>query len=435
MKASSLANLMGGSLVGADTEITGFATDSREGGPGKAFLAIRGANVDGHDFVSRANASVSVVERPVEGPYILVPNLVDALARMAGALRHGFAGPVIAVTGSAGKTTTKEMIAAALSPLGPVLSTVGNRNSEFTSPLLWTDLTPETRAVVVEMGMRGFGQISHLTRFTRPTLAVVTNIGWSHLEQTGDRDGIARAKSEIFEGVGPDGLCVWWAEDEFSDTLAAAAGTRPSSTFGMSSGDSQVTRYKMRSWTEAVTEGVTDGESWSLTLPAIGRHIALNAAAAILISKRSGVSVGDAALAVAKTLLPPMRMEVREVDGVTLLLDTYNAAPNSMLAAIDTLAEAPVSGRRRAVLGEMRELGAFAESAHLEIGRHLRDAGIEDACFFGGTAEIYQKGFGGGQLATDIDEVREFVAEARPGDAVLLKGSRALALERALVSA
>ncbi|RYG47789.1 UDP-N-acetylmuramoyl-tripeptide--D-alanyl-D-alanine ligase [bacterium] len=435
MKASLLAELLRGVLTGEDSEIVGFATDSREGGPGKAFLAIRGANVDGHDFVVQANASVSVVERPVEGPYILVPNLVDALAHMGGALRDGFEGPVIAITGSAGKTTTKEMIASALSPLGPVLSTVGNRNSEYTSPLLWADLTPETRAVVVEMGMRGFGQISHLARFVRPTVAVITNIGWSHLEQMGDREGIARAKAEIFEGVAADGLCVWWAEDDFSSALAEAAGNRPHATFGFEAGDSRVTHYEMRSWTEAVAEGVTDGREWSIPLPVIGRHIAINAAVAILIAHRSGVPVAEAAAAVSRAKLPPMRMEVRERGGVTLLVDAYNAAPNSMQAAIDTLADAPVVGRKLAVLGEMRELGTFTESTHLAVGESLRSAGVADACFFGGTAELYRKGFGGGRIASDISEVRAFVAEAGAGDAVLLKGSRSLALERALEDA
>ncbi|CAN5573398.1 UDP-N-acetylmuramoyl-tripeptide--D-alanyl-D-alanine ligase [soil metagenome] len=433
MTASRLAELLDGVLVGSDSEIDGFATDSREGGPGKVFLAIRGANVDGHDFVPAANASVSVVERPVLGAYILVESLVPALARMAGLLRDGFVGPVVGITGSAGKTTTKEMVAAALSPLGPVLKTSGNRNTEFTSPLLWTELTSEDRSAVVEMAMRGFGQIAHLAAFTKPTIGLITNVGWSHLEQVGDREGVARAKGELFDALGPEGLCVWWKEDDFASALAARAGERPTATFGTSDGaDSQVLDYRMISWTEATMEGMTDGHAWGARLPAIGRHIALNAAAAVLVAHRSGVPVVAASAALAGAELPPMRMEVRERNGVTVLLDAYNAAPNSMLSAIETLADAPVEGRRFAVLGEMRELGAYTVQAHEEVGRQLRQDGVADAIFMGSTSGLYQGAFGGGETVTDIAQVRTFLDGLQPGDAVLIKGSRALELERAL---
>lgn len=433
MKASRLADLLGGTLVGADAEIDGFATDSREAGSGKAFLAIRGANVDGHDFVEWADASVAVVERPVAGPYILVDSLVPALARLGGSLRETFAGPVVGITGSAGKTTTKEMVAAALSPLGPVLKTSGNRNTEFTSPLLWTELRPEHRAVVVEMAMRGFGQIAHLADFTRPTVGLITNIGWSHLEQVGDRDGVARAKGELFDALGPEGLCVWWNEDDYASWIRELAEARPKATFGTSEeADSRVVDYRMTSWQEAEMDGVIDGQRWTARLPALGRHIALNAAAAVLVAHRCGVSVGDASDALIRADLPPMRMEVRERNGVTILLDAYNAAPNSMLAAIETLADAPVQGERYAVLGEMRELGDFTVQAHQEVARKLRESGVRDAVFLGTTASCYQDAFGGGTVAEDIAQVQSFLHERKPGDAVLIKGSRALALERAL---
>lgn len=198
MTASELAGRLQSELfASAKIVVTGFATDNREVKPGDAFLAIAGARVDGHDFVEQAlaaGASLAVVERPVDGPHIHVDNLVQALARLGASFRDSFSGPVVGITGSAGKTTTKELVASALSPLGEILKTEGNRNTEFTAPLLWPQIEPETAAVVVEMSMRGFGHIAHLAAFSRPTVGIVTNIGHSHLETVGNRDGIARAK-------------------------------------------------------------------------------------------------------------------------------------------------------------------------------------------------------------------------------------------------
>jgi UDP-N-acetylmuramoyl-tripeptide--D-alanyl-D-alanine ligase len=431
-----LAELLGGTLHGdASDTVIGFATDSRDAGPGYAFLAIHGERVDGHDYVETARergAVVAIVEKAVVGPYILVDDLVAALAKMAARFRAVFGGPVIGITGSAGKTTVKEFVAAALSPLGPVLKTPGNRNTELTVPLVWAEVTAEHRSAVIEMAMRGFGQIAHLAKFSQPEIGVVTNIGYSHLEMVGSRLGIARAKAELLEALPSSGAAILWAEDEYLEPLRKSTAAAVQ-TFGFSPwAESRIESYQALSWRQSQVAGVTNGVSWEATLPAVGRHMALGAAAAILVAQRCGVDLAEASSALASATLPPMRMEVREIAGVTYLVDAYNASPSSMIAALETVSETPGTGRRRAVLGEMRELGEASEEAHRSIGDALSRFGVDDVIFFGEPMRSAMSAYGSGRFAEDIDEVRSFVEESLPGDVVLVKGSRSLELERAL---
>jgi UDP-N-acetylmuramoyl-tripeptide--D-alanyl-D-alanine ligase len=440
-----LARLLGGQAVGfaPGATISGFATDNREVKPGDLFLAIKGSRVDGHDFVAdavRAGAAGSLVERPIEGPHILVPNLVDALARMAAHFRSGFPGPVVGVTGSAGKTTTKELIAAALSPLGSVLKTEGNRNTEFTAPLLWADLTPEHRAVVVEMSMRGFGQVAHLASFSKPTIGLITNIGYSHVELVGSREGVAKAKGELLEALPSNGVAILWKDDPFTETLRPMSPC-PVRTYGFSDlADCRITHYTPLSWSACAVRGTLDGYVWEAEVPAVGRHIAVNAAGAILAASAAGVAPQEAASALATTVFPPMRMAVEKLNGATILLDTYNASPASMVAAIETLAELPCEGRRMAVIGEMKELGNFSDEGHRIVGRSLASNGIGPVLFYGDATEATsQEAVDAGMkaesisVARSLDDVTEFLRALQPGDVVLVKGSRALELEQALL--
>jgi UDP-N-acetylmuramoyl-tripeptide--D-alanyl-D-alanine ligase len=287
-------------------------------------------------------------------------------------------------------------------------------------------------AVVVEMAMRGFGQIAHLARFSRPTIGVVINIGHAHVEMVGSRAGIAEAKGELLLALPPTGTSVLWAEDDFLSELRKRA-PGPVMTFGFDdSADSRILGYRPLSWYQAELSGVTQGVAWQATIPAVGRHIATGAAAAMLVASLADVPLDQAAIALATAELPPMRMEVRETNGVTLIMDNYNASPASMVAAIETLAEMPVSGRRRALIGAMRELGSETEDAHRQVGETLARNGIEDVIFFGEPMELAYAALGAGTIARSIDDVRMFLAHSQPGDAVLIKGSRALELERAL---
>jgi len=433
-----------GQAVGFDqqTQISSFALDSSSVRPGDLFLAIRGARVDGHEFVPAALSAGAVgamTEMPVDGPYILVDNLVHALAKLAGHFRDQFEGPVIAITGSAGKTTTKEFIAGAISPMGSILKTQGNRNSEYTAPLLWTDLEPGHKAVVIEMAMRGFNQIAHLASFSKPSVGVITNIGYAHMEMVGSRHGIAVAKGELLEALPSYGTAVLWFEDDMLEWLRLWANCSVL-TFGYEDGaDCRITSYRALTWHSSVVEGTCNGRPWEAQIPAAGRHIAVNAAAAVLTADVMGVDPAMAALQLKSVVLPPMRMEVIERRGTTILLDNYNASPPSMIAAIETLAELPVSGRRLAVIGEMRELGEYTEAAHRSVGVALGEAHYDKVLFYGPSTvltaeEAIRHGMTRASIAmaNSIDDVESFLDEMQPGDAALVKGSRALELENAV---
>lgn len=441
---SDLARRCGGQLYAEDGPVLGFATDSRESGPGKVFLAIKGAKVDGHDFAEQvwaSGAAAVLSERPLAGPHILVPNLVSALAQFGAGLRDEFVGPVIGVTGSAGKTTTKELVAAALSPQGRVLKNQGNRNTEYTSPLLWTEKRESDWAAVVEMGMRGFGQIRHLAQISRPTLAVITMIGTAHIEMVGSREGIARAKAEILEGLPADGHAIFWAEDDFLMALKGLAHV-PVSTFGFGpESDCRIIGYRALTWKSSIVEGLLDGRRWQAELGILGRHHARNAAAGLLAAVRAGVPLAEAADALASADLPPMRMEAVERQGVTFLVDAYNASPDSTCAALQALAEVPAKGRRCAVLGEMRELGDYAERGHRLVGQALAASMPDSVLLTGGPThwiaeECLKGGFPASRLvqleSLDLDQVRSFLEKMTHGDVALIKGSRALGLESAI---
>ncbi len=489
--------------------VTGFATDSRDVEPGDLFIAIRGAQVDGHAFVEAAfanGAAAALVERPVSGPHIRVYSVVAALARMARSFRDEFQVPVIGVTGSAGKSSCKEFVAAALSPLSAmsvrgegvgggeprILKTEGNRNTEYTAPLLWAEVSspsplPEGRggrgvrgedevaAVVVEMGMRGLGQIAHLASFSKPTIAIITNIGVSHLSELGSREAIAQAKGEILEALPVDGVAILWAEDEYLAFLkdlalrAPAGSSRRVLTFGFSeTADARVVSYRAAGWEGAEIEIAFEGDVYLARLPVVGRHQVLNAAAAFLAAVAAGVPPELAAKGLNAAELPPMRMAIRERGDVTYVLDMYNASPPSVIAALETVRDVidsnspppnPLPAHRHrgegepefvTVLGEMRELGQYAEDGHRQVGTALKRFGVDRVVLLAparaGTDQPEPSGVGAirvaaleaGIAASNIEvassheEVKALLSELEGPAVVLVKGSRGVELELAL---
>lgn len=430
------------SHVNPGAVIERFALDNREAEVGSLFIAIKGERVDGHDFAADAISKGSVatlVERDLGLPQILVPDIAQALANFGSSVRSEFAGPVVGITGSNGKTSTKEFCAGALAPLGKVLKSPGNRNTEYTSPLLWAELESGHAAAVVEMAMRGFNQIRHLTKIARPTCAVVTMVGTAHIEKVGSREGIARAKAEIFDGLTHNGNAIIWREDDYFDDLRNAAGSNVR-TFGFSNdAECQIVGYRAIDIDQSAVLIALDGQTTEIKLRTLGRHQALNAAAAMLAAYACGVKCDQAALGIASAELPPMRMQKVEHGGATILLDNYNASPDSTIAAIQTLIELPCSGRKLAVIGEMRELGNFAEAGHRAVGEALATATLDNVLLFGeSTSWTLASALAKGQQertmrrADELQEIREFLAQLAPGDLVLVKGSRALELEKAL---
>lgn len=444
VRVAEFAKWLGGEATGFDPNdvIQSFALDSNSVRSGDLFLAIKGERVDGHNFVPQAlahGAIGSLVEREVHGPSIRVPNLVEALAKMANNYRHRFYGPVIGITGSAGKTTTKEFVAAAVSSKGPILKTAGNRNTEYTVPLLWAELTPQDQVAVVEMSMRGFGQVAHLAAFSEPQIGLITNIGYAHMLQVGSREGIADAKGELLEALPESGVAILWHEDDYLDRLKSKTQAKVL-TFGVNDGaDCRILGYRPLNWTSCIVEGTCMGTQWSARVPAVGRHIAINAAAAVLAAQVVGVDPVTAGQYLGNAVLPPMRMEVVEREGATYLLDTYNASPPSMIAAIETLSELPAIGKRRAVIGEMKELGVFTIDAHCRVGEALAKSQITELLLYGeATQDTYSAAIRSGfpesmiTVANSIEEVATFLRRSEAGDVVLIKGSRSLELERAL---
>jgi len=445
MKVAEFAERCGGVWNGAeDAVITGFATDSREVKSGFLFIAIKGDRVDGHDFVRdviKTGAVGALATRTVDEPHILVENIEDALAMFGRSVRAEFNGPVVGITGSNGKTTTKEFAAAALTPLGKVLKSEGNKNTQYTSPLLWFGLTDEHKSVIVEMGMRGLGQIAHLAEIAQPTIGVITVVGTAHIEKVGTREGILEAKTELFGSLPHDGTAIIWHEDDFYDELKLRAPC-PVLSFGTSEdADCRVVGYRSLDWGKCTVRFAYKGEESEIELPTFGRHQALNAAAAVLVAVVAAVKFADAVAALAEADLPAMRLEILDRGGVTVLMDTYNASPDSTIAALEALAQGPAQARRIAILGEMKELGDYTEAGHRAVGSALAAANIDLALLTGGpTRFIYdearQAGMKEEQMVSvselSLSVVRAFLNGARTGDTVLIKGSRALGLEKAL---
>lgn len=426
-------------------EFSGFATDSRAVEPGKVFLAIKGAKVDGHAFVAdvtEKGAAASVVTMPVPYPSLEVEDLVQAIARYGHSLRREFSRPVVGVTGSNGKTTTKEFIAAALGGSPGVVKTQGNQNTEYTSPLLWTGVSSDTSAVVVEMGMRGYGQIAHLANVADPTVGVITCIGTAHIEMVGSREGIAKAKAELLERLTGAKVSVLWSEDDFLNRLKEYA-PGPVVTFGTGAeADVRVVGY--RALESMVSHVLLDafGSQVSVELPTIGRHQSLNAAAALAVAVTLGEKVDVAASRLAQAELPPMRMQKVPCAKGTVLLDAYNASPDSTIAALNTLAELEVKGRKIAVLGEMRELGDHSEEGHRAVGRALVKALPDAVCVIGPMTdwlvdEAVLAGYPRDRIliVDNTAPIVELLSRMDDGDLALVKGSRALGMEKVVLEA
>jgi UDP-N-acetylmuramoyl-tripeptide--D-alanyl-D-alanine ligase len=419
---------LGGTQVGE--MFSTFHTDSREVKPGGLFFALRGAEMDGHDFVGDAiarGAAAAVVQRKTEvAPgivEIVVPDTWDALYALAAHALRRVQPLVVAVTGSNGKTSTKEMVAAILGRHFNVLRTKGNLNTETGVPLTIMSLEPHHSALVLEMGLQNPGDIARLASLAKPAIGIVTNVGVVHIEFFRSREELARSKGELVAALPDQGLAVLNADNEFYPLLAQMTTARVAS-FGVERGDYRVAGYR----------AVDDGSEFSVRgvdvrLNLAGRHQALNAAAALAASEFAGVPLAAGAEALGDVALDHRLQERPTSAGFTVVDDAYNASPESMLAAFDTLAELPRNGRLLGVLGEMRELGSLADESHRRVGE--RAAQVFDAfCVVDtGHARVMAEA-GGGELVADRGAAAEWVRRnARPGDRVLIKASHGVRLD------
>ena len=434
MPLSEAAAILQGRLLGEDRRFRGLSTDTRTLQPGNLFVALRGPRFDGHDFAAGAlalGAAGVLAERdPAQGPAIRVPDTYAALGRLAAHWRSRFDLPVIAVTGSNGKTTVKTLVAAILATEGPALATEGNLNNEIGVPLMLARLDAEHRAAVFELGASHPGEIARLTAWVRPTVGVVTNAGPAHLEGFGSLEGVARAKGELFAGLGPGAAAVINADDAHADLWHRLAGERPRMTFGLERAADVTARWEATDAGSRLLLQTPAGDR-ELTLAFPGRHNVMNALAAAAAALAAGVPLDRIAqgLATARPVAGRLRF-LPGPAGACIIDDAYNANPASVLAALDVLAAQP--GERWLALGDMGELGEAAPELHARIGRAARERGVVRLWAAGPLAGVAAEAFGpGAERFADSAELAEALRERVHGEVVLLvKGSRAARMER-----
>ncbi|MGE3847536.1 MAG: UDP-N-acetylmuramoyl-tripeptide--D-alanyl-D-alanine ligase [Gammaproteobacteria bacterium] len=432
------ATLLGAPLTGADAAFTGVSTDTRKLVPGQLFFALRGPNFDAHDKLAdaaTAGAVGAVVERLQDStlPQIVVADTRAALGVVARGWRERFVIPVLAVTGSAGKTTVKEMLAAIMRTQGPVLATRGNLNNDIGLPLTLFELGPEHRAAVLEMGANHAGDIALLVGIARPEVGVITLCAPCHLEGFGSIEGVARAKGEMFSGLPADGVAIVNNEDVQAPLWRGLAGARRIVSFG-AGGDFQAEAVEARADGAAFVLRA-EGVATPIRIPQRGQHNVRNALAAAAAARAAGVSFGHIAAGLATAAQVGGRLDFRAGrEGARLIDDSYNANPASLAAAIDVLAAEPAP--RWLVFGDMRELGPDAPRYHREVGERARAAGIERLFTLGELARHAEAGFGGHAVhGADRDALtallREAIAASRATPpTILIKGSRAMALDQ-----
>jgi UDP-N-acetylmuramoyl-tripeptide--D-alanyl-D-alanine ligase len=418
--------------------------DSREVGPGALFVAVRGERADGHDFAADAAAAGAVAviaERPVGVPAVVVPDSVIALGLLAGSVVDRLGNvAVVAVTGSSGKTGTKDLLCQVLAGRGPVVAPPGSFNTEIGVPLTVLAVDSTTRTLVLEMGARGLGHITRLCRIAPPNVGVVLNVGSAHLGEFGDRETIARAKAELVQALPPDGTAVLNGDDPMvrrmaDETEANVLMVGASVHADLRAEDIVLDEAGHPSFLLAAPDGAA-----TVALNLVGEHHVANALAAAGAAHALGLGVDLVAAELSKAqALSRWRMEVTErSDGVTVVNDAYNANPESMRAALKALV-AMAGGRRTwAVLGEMRELGDSSAADHDALGRLAVRLDVNRLVAVGPTARAIHlgaahEGSWGDEAAwvPDIEAALDLLREQlHPGDVVLVKASRAAGLER-----
>jgi UDP-N-acetylmuramoyl-tripeptide--D-alanyl-D-alanine ligase len=431
----------GGRVVGVDVGFDSVGKDSRGDCAGQLFVALRGERFDAHEFVAQAlenGAVAALVDHPLalDIPQWVVEDTRLALGRLAEVWRERFPGKVIAVTGSNGKTTCKEMIAAVLARTGSVRATEGNLNNDIGMPLTLLSARDED-FLVLEMGANHPGEIAYLTEIGRPDVAVITNAGRAHLEGFGSVEGVARAKAEIARGLTADGTFIVPSDSPWTEFWRGIAGARPILTCGLDA--SADVRADTDSGAGVWDEGGfrtrfsvrIGGESLKLQLPLAGMHNVRNALVAVAVASVLGIGAEAIRTGLAGLMPVAGRLNPRAAaGGARLIDDSYNANPDSVGAAIDVLMGLP--GRHWLLLGDLGELGPGAAQLHRGLGEMARAAGVDSLYTVGNLSASASEAFGeGGRHFFDqADLIAELSGRLGPDDLVLVKGSRLAAMER-----
>ncbi len=421
--------------IETDTEFSGIATDSRKVSPGMLFAALGGDRVDGHDYVGQAveaGAVALLVERPVESqvPQLVVDDVLEALGQLARAWRDAKNPTVVGITGSNGKTTTKEMVASILDRNSRVLATQGNYNNELGLPLTLFGLEERHHYAVLEMGAGKAGDIRYLAGIAKPDVGIVTNAGPAHLQGFGNEEGVARAKGEMYSSLPADGFALINADEPWADLWRSLAdhtqvltfGTGPECDIHLEAGDGPL-RF------------MTPGGGFEVGLQLPGEHNIMNALAATAVGVALGIPLEQICAGLEATPPVPGRLNlIRSGAGWTVIDDTYNANPASLYAALQVLTGE--QGEPWLVLGDMKELGSGSRKLHAEMGEAAAALGVRRLFAVGDLSSATVEAFGEGarHFDTDRDLVRELITELHPGVTCLVKGSRSMTMERVVAA-
>jgi UDP-N-acetylmuramoyl-tripeptide--D-alanyl-D-alanine ligase len=444
---SQIAQLAGASLSSVDgtVVINKVSTDSRTIKSGELFVALRGENFEGHDFVeasAKAGATGAFVDLnwagnvPNNFALLRATDTLQAYQMLAANYRRSLALKVLAITGSNGKTSTKDFAASVLARRFRVTKTEGNFNNHVGLPRTILEATSEDEVAVWELGMNHPGEIAALSKIAAPDAAIITNIGVAHIEFMGSREAIAAEKGALAEAIEPQGTLILNADDPFSEGISAR--TRAKVVFaGTTRGAVQA--IEIRQSAEGSEFTIVEGaHRCRAQLPVAGSHMVQNALLAVAAGRAFGLSIEECAAGLAAAPLTKARLQIKEIGGVQFLDDSYNANPDSMKAALRTLIELDAEGKRIAVLGEMRELGTESERGHREIGEIAATLGVNQLITIGDAAELIAEGARTAGLdkvssARSTGEAAKLLGEiAEPGDLVLIKGSRAARTEEVI---
>lgn len=438
MKLSTLTGKLNAKLLGPDAHYTGLSLDSRSIKPHELFIALRGEKFDGHDFielVKQRGATAAVVDQVIDTdlPLVLVQDTRKALGELAKQHRRQFSIPVIALTGSCGKTTTREMIRSILAEKGSVLTNFKNFNNDIGLPLTLLNLNAEHHYAVIEMGANHAGEIGYLTHITQPTVALVTNIGPAHLQGFGSLEGVAQAKAEIFSGLIKHGVAIINADDKFANILQKECAAFRVVCFGLSdTADFSATAIQMDAEGKAsFLLRAPNGKKIMIHLRLPGQHHVMNALAAVAAASQVGIELSSIKSGLEKTQPVPGRVIVSKTKrGATLIDDSYNANPSSVDVALKLLAH--YSGQRIFVMGDMGELGQNALAYHRQIGELAKELNIDDVYTCGDLSKETAKAFGAG--GKHYSHHQELILALKPrlqdNVTILIKGSRSAQMEK-----
>ncbi|ANC04834.1 TPA: UDP-N-acetylmuramoyl-tripeptide--D-alanyl-D-alanine ligase [Pseudomonas putida] len=442
MTLSQLTAALSARLVGADATFTGVSIDSRSVAAGQLFIALTGPRFDGHDYLADVKAKGAVaalVEREiadVDLPQLLVADCRVALGLLGALNRAAFDKPVVAITGSSGKTTVKEMLASILRTRGLVHATRGNLNNDLGAPLTLLEIAPDHSAAVIELGASRIGEIRYTVGLTRPQVVILNNAGTAHVGEFGGPEKIVEAKGEILEGLGEGGIAVLNLDDKAFDIWHKRAGARQVLSFALSNEKADFYASDIGRDARGCPSFTLHGPSGSapVQLNLLGTHNVANALAAAAGAHAVGVSLPGIAAGLA-AVQPVKGRSVAQIapSGARVIDDTYNANPTSMCAAIDILAG--FSGRTVLVLGDIGELGQWAEEGHRQVGDYAR--GKVDALYATGTNMVHAvQAFGanGRHFATQAELIDAVRAESVSDTTILIKGSRSAAMENVVAA-